>query len=274
MSLARPISTANAIEAAAFVLMFDREFEDQEVEALLSLEQSLKDVLPNFLRLNSVTLNVTDNAPTEQMQKMSGVLMQNFQKNGKQDWILRTSENRIIVNCLAYDSWVNVWPRVRRMLLQAAQCVDSETNWVVSAALQVTDKFVYDEKPSHYSISDVFNPDSEFLTPRVKNLGAMWHVFQGWFEDNPSKYDEDNKILHVAKLSSAYINEKLVATIDHTLQSNFSKPLGVSNFIGLENAESGSEFMNMLFKHLHDKNSELLRNILIKEQLDAIGLTQ
>lgn len=273
MHKARPIAATNAIEATAFVLVFAREFEECEVEALLSLEQSLKDSLPSFLKTNAVTLNVTDNAPAEHSQKLSGVLLQKFQGNGKPEWALRASENRIIVNCLKYDNWDNVWPKARQFLLRAAQCVASDTNGVLQAIFQVIDKFIYDERPATYSIGDVFNPDSEFLTPRVKKAGEMWHIFQGWFEQNGFKADEIDAILHVAKLSSSNISEKLIATIDHTIQANFIKPLGVSNFIGVGITENGSEFANTLFKELHDKNVKMLRDVLSHEQQIAIGLT-
>lgn len=274
MPLARPIAATNAIEAAAFALSFARNFEGHEIEALFSLEQSLRTVLPNFVKTNEIIFNLTDSTHAEQTQKMSGVIAQSFQENGKQDWVLRASENKIIVNCLKYDSWINVWPKARYILLKTAQCVDSETNGVVNALHQVIDKFVYDERPTYYNIGDVFNPDSLLLTEQAKKSGDMWHLFQGWFEDAPSTIDEKQKILNVVNMSSSLINEKLVATIDHTLQANFSKPIEVKYFVGLQTAENGSEFLNKLFDSLHTMNAELLRNILTKDQVAAIGLTK
>lgn len=274
MTFARPIATTNAIEAAAFAIVFAREFEESEVEALLSLELSLKDVLPKFDKTSAVTLSVTGDAPAEQTQKLSGVLMQHFQQNGKPDWVLRASENRIVANCLNYDSWGNVWPQARHILLKALQCVDSQTNGVVNTIHQVVDKFIYDEQPTPYSIEDVFNPDSKFLTPHAKESGELWHVFQGWFENVEPLADNDQKILHVLKLSSALGNENIAATIDHTLQSNFSEPLAVKKLIGEQDGNIDEAIINGLFKRMHDKNAELLRSVLSAGQLKAIGLNK
>ena len=116
MSIACPIAETNAIEATAFVLVFSREFEEKEVEALLSLEHSLKATLPSFTKTSALTLNVVDNAPAEQTQIMSGVLLQSFQENGKPDWVLRASDNMIVVNCSKYDNWKNVWAKACQLM--------------------------------------------------------------------------------------------------------------------------------------------------------------
>jgi uncharacterized protein (TIGR04255 family) len=275
MPVARPIAETNAIEATAFVLVFSREFEVKEVEALLSLEHSLKTILPSFTKTSSLTLNVVDNAPAEQTQQLSGVLLQSFQVNGKPDWALRASDNMIVVNCLKYDNWENVWPKACQLMLRAAQCVDSDTNSIAHAAFQVIDKFVYDEKPTPYFIKDVFNQESEFLTPQIKNAGELWHIFQGWFEGGATRDTKVDEVLHILKLASSMNNEKLVAQIDHTLQKNFkNKIVNVKELLGLKTPEYGSIFANQLFKDLHDKNVLILRNVLAMEQQIAIGLKQ
>lgn len=275
MPVARPIAETNAIEATAFVLVFSREFEEKEVEALYSLEHSLKTTLPSFSKTSALSINVVDNAPAEQTQKMSGVLLQCFQENGKPDWVLRASDKTIVVNCLKYDNWKNVWPKACQLMLKAAQCVDSDRISIAQAVFQVVDKFVYDEKPMPYSIGDVFNLDSVFLTQHAKSSGELWHVFQGWFEGISGHDANEDEVLHTLKLGSSINNEKLMALIDHTLQRNFKgRVVSVKDFLGPETPENGSAFANQLFKDLHDKNVKLLRNLLAKEQQTAIGLTQ
>lgn len=275
MPVARPIAETNAIEATAFVLVFSREFEEKEVEALLSLEHSLKTILPSFTKTSAINFNVVDNAPAEQTQQMSGVLLQSFQENGKPDWALRASENMIVVNCLKYDNWENVWPKACKLMLRAAQCVDSDRISITHAAFQVIDKFVYDKKPEPYSIGDVFNPDSEFLTQHAKNSGELWHVFQGWFENVLAPGNNEDNVLHTLKLGSSINNEKLIALIDHNLQRNFkSKVVSVKELLGLESPENGSAFANQLFRDLHDGNVLMLRNLLAMDQQIAIGLKQ
>jgi hypothetical protein len=275
MPVARPIANTNAIEATAFVLVFSREFEEKEVEALLSLEHSLKSELSSFTKTSSLTLNVVDNAPAEHTQQLSGVLLQSFQDSGKPDWTLRASDNMIVISCLKYDSWESVWPKACQLMLKAAQCVESDRISIAHAAFQVVDKFVYDEKPMPYSVEDVFNPDSVFLTQQVKSSGDLWHIFQGWFERASNQVANEDDILHTLKLGSAINNEKLIALIDHTLQRNFKgRVVNVKDLLGLEVPEKGSIFTNQLFKDLHDGNVKVLKNLLAVDQQIAIGLTK
>lgn len=275
MSVALPIAETNAIEAAAFVLVFSREFEEKEVEALYSLEQSLKSILTNYSKTSSLMVNVIDNAPAEQSQKMSGVLLQSFQENGKPNWSLRASDNIIVATCMKYDNWENVWPKACHLLLKAAQCVDSDTNSIARSVFQVVDKFIYDEKPKTYFIGDVFNPDSIYITKQAMSAGELWHVFQGWFDTLADQNTTKDEVLHTLKLGSSFNNEKLVALIDHTIQKNFkARTVSVKDFLAPQNVEEGSVFANQLFKELHDKNVQVLRNLLAKNQLTAIGLVK
>jgi len=275
MSEARPISETNAIEAAAFALVFSREFEEKEVEALYSLEHSLKSTLSSYSKTSSLMVNVIDNAPAQQSQKMSGVLLQSFQDNGKPSWSLRAADNMIIANCMKYDNWENVWPKAYQLLLKAAQCVDSDSNSIARAVFQVIDKFVYDEKPKSYSIGDVFNSDSIYLTKQAISSGSLWHVFQGWYEGIADQSAPNNEVLHTLKLGSSFNNEKLVALIDHTIQKNLNAPtLSVKEFLVPQTLEVGSALADQLFKELHDKNVQVLHNLLANDQLTAIGLVK
>lgn len=278
--IAQPYAGHNALEAVAFVLQFAREFSEQEVEFLLSLEEKHKRDLPSFLKLTGLIVNVAESSSSKsammnQSQKLTGVLLQHFQENGKPDWALRVSGNHIIVNCWAYSRWNDIWPIAKNLLLSAAHVVQSDTNGVVFAALQMVDKFEYDRIPETYEVSDVFNIDSLYLTQQVCKSGPFWHVNQGWFEKDIIPGMVGGRRLNVLNLSSADFNGKLVSTIDYTGRidrEGYMAP--VAELEQVADQQSALSLLDIVFSDLHESNAQILCKTLSKQKLDQIGLAR
>lgn len=276
--IAKPYAGHNAIEAVAFVLQFAREFSEKEVEFLLSLEDKHKNDLPSFLKLTGLTVNVAEapsnkHAMMNQSQKLSGVLLQHFQDNGKPDWALRISGNHIIVNCWVYSRWHDVWPRAKELLLSAAHVIQSDDNGVALAALQIVDKFEYENIPDTYTLSDVFNPESPYLTKQACNSGPFWHVYQGWFEKDFINGLDGVRRLNALNLSSADFNGKLVSTIDYT--GRIDRPGFMASLEDLESIVDRQKNLSMLefmFSDLHESNAQILCKTLSQQKLDLIRL--
>lgn len=276
--IARPLAGSNAIEAVAFVLTFAREFTQAEIEFLLSLQEKHKAELPSFLKIQGLTVNLADSTekkPTvmHQTQKFTGVLLQHFQETGKPDWALRVSNNIIVVNCWLYTRWDEVWPKAKKLLLSASQVVDSDSNGITSMTMQTVDKFEYDGIPSSYSITDVFNAESPFLTKKAIGAGTQWHVHQGWFENLAEQGDQGLRRLNVINLASALHNEKLVSTIDHVGKIDFlNGVLPAREISSPSDLPPNDLIIDQIFNELHEGNVNVLLQTLSSEMLNSIGL--
>ena len=101
MPIAKPVADSNAIEAAAFVIQFEREFSESEIEALFALAQRLKQDLPSFQKLITLLVGVSEEGASSvatapfPRQRLAGILLQHFRDNGKPDWVLRASNNQV-----------------------------------------------------------------------------------------------------------------------------------------------------------------------------------
>jgi uncharacterized protein (TIGR04255 family) len=278
-SVALPIAGHNAVESAAFVFGFGRPFALKEVEALFSLEARARDELPSYTTIQTLQFNLAEpsqgpSAPAS--QQVTGVLLQKFRPDGKPEWVLRADGNQIVVNCTRYTRWADVWASSRRFLLMAAQSVDAPTNGVTTFALQFTDKFVYAAPPpSDYSPAEVFKVGSKYLTAQASSSGMQWHVHQGWFIDQGDLPLAPTRTLHVLNLSSAILEDRLTAIVDHTahIQLKEGKALRVKALLGGDDDPlGGSSLVNSVFTSLHQQNLEILRETLSVKQVAAIGM--
>jgi uncharacterized protein (TIGR04255 family) len=267
---AKPISGHNAIEAAGFVVSFARQLDAFELERLLGLQSLLEKDFPIFNKLAGIGVHISNEQVTAQTSEFQGVILQKLSSMpGRPSWVLRVNEASIQVTCGEYDRWENVWPRARSYIEATCQFLNLDSLPVVSIGCQVIDKFVYEEQPEHYVLGDIFNPDSEYLPPRTRSSGKMWHAHQGWFEEpgDTSRF----KMLTQLNLSSAMLNDRLTAVIDYINQIIFNEPISVTTVMERQNDKS---LLDSYFNDIHDKNKHVLTKLLSSGKLTEIGLAQ
>ena len=280
VAASRPFAEHNAIEAVAFVVVFARDFTPREAEFLLSLEASLKDELPAVLRVNDMVINIVDGPNASPMssqgQQLTGILLQHFREDGRPDWALRATGNRVIVNCWKYTRWNEVWPKARRFLLAALNLVAADSNGIAQTGLQVVDKFIYDKLPGpeDYTIGEIFRDECPYLTQQARAAGQLWHVNQGWFGESTVKDIYGGRTLHVLNLASGAIGQtQLVTTIDHLAQTDFAgNVLPVSAMTSPARSDRSGALVDDLFTWKHKVNRTVLLASLTDAKRQAIGL--
>lgn len=257
-----PISGKHAIEIAAFVVVFERPFSAHAIEALGGLQETLKNDLPVFQRINVLEVRLEDGALVKQnMGSVSGVLLQQFGEDGKQSWGLRVEGNTIVASCLKYEAWNKTAPQALGFLKAVINIVADEDTTPTVVALQIVDRFVAPSKDG-YKIGDVFNTRSEFLTKHTFSAGCLWHIHQGWFDDATLV---PSRMLNVLNLSTNDTPSGLITTIDHTAQY---QALGVQT-----TKITDEDWLISLFNELHIKNKTVLGNLLNAKQRKAIKLS-
>ena len=256
-----PISGKHAIEIAAFVVAFERPFSTNAIEALSGLQETLKNELPIFQRINVLEVRLEDGAVVKQnVGSVSGVLLQQFGEDGKQSWGVRVEGNTIVVSCQKYDAWNTIAPKALGFIKAAANIVGDEENPLAVVAHQIVDRFVAPSKDG-YKIGDVFNTRSDFLTKHTFSAGCLWHIHQGWFDDATLA---PSRTLNVLNLSTNDTPSGLITTIDHTAQYQSG---------GVQTAKvTDDDWLRSLFDELHIKNKTVLGNLLNAKQRKAIKL--
>lgn len=270
--MAQPINKKNAIESATFAVVFEREFDTAELQALLGLELALQDDFPSFNKMNRIQVNLDDQKgdvnPSLGVSgsiDFNGVLFQRFTPDGKRDWAIQISGNTVAVSCYNYDSWKKESEKAMRYFRESLKAIRAPGNSVAMIVLQTIDHFISslpDDSEGIYQIGDVFDPASPYLTQQATQAGQLWHVFQGWFDDMT---DLGGKCLHVLNISNTNQRDKLLSIVDHAAQLQLEPRPTIDEAIY-------SERLQQIFDKLHELNKDIIRRLLCETQRQAIGL--
>jgi len=236
-----------------FVLAFEHIFKQNELQSLVRLQQVFEKKLPVFKEIKSFNVKIEGDV-VRQEQELSGVLFQEFNNNSQLVWELKIEKNTITVSCFAENNWQKLWNQTQDYLLRTMKVIESESNRLMVCALKIVNKFLNENNQS------VFSLNTPYLTPHVLNgnVGRLWHIHQGWFEQL-----ENQVYLHTLNLSVSDENAKMVSTVVHNIQCQFIKtPLAIIEF--------KETLMELFFLKLHHKNKKLLTNLLTQEQLERM----
>lgn len=256
-----PVSGKHAIEVATFVAVFQRPFTTRAVEALATLQETLRADFPSFQTTNVIEFRIEPGVqPAPVVGPISGVLLQRIGTDGKPAWTLKAEGNALIVQCFVYETWATTSSYALKFLQTAINVVADEENPLVVLAHQIIDRFVAASKDG-YEIGHVFNKRSEFLSKHALTAGPLWHVFQGWFEQRNSFAGQ---FLNVLNLNTNETPSGFVTTIDHNAQFQST---------GVPSSDAAnSEWLKSVFDELHAQNKVIVGNLLNVKQKKAVGL--
>lgn len=256
-----PIHGAHSIVEAAFALDFANVFDERAVEAVLLLQESLREELPRIERLNAITFHMQQGVTAPPATRPSGAIFQSVKQDGSPAWVLRAEGQRIVVNCLDYLRWADAWSRAQRYLSMATQAVMTGENPIVGAALQYIDQFVRQGEQG-YSATEVFSRESIYLTRKAFDSGALWHVHEGWFEQSE---DFGARCLNILNIGTNKVAEVHTTTIDHN-QLFQLRERPIAELAGLR------ERLDSMMQYMHQRNKNVLTGLLGREMSQRIGL--
>lgn len=263
--MGRPISGKHALEAVVFACIFQYPFSENTIDSLMSLQETFKETYPVFTTTSMLNMRLDNkNAPPQATQTIAGVSLQKLQQaKTKPAWSLKAEANNIVVSCFAYDRWQTESKKALEDLTSVIDLVADDQNPILIMSLQTVDRFV-GKGQDKYQLNQVFKSTSKYLTRQARESGPLWHIYQGWFEKVGGQGD---RVLQNLNLSTNETPHGIVSTIDHNIMYHFASPLAAIDGTDI-NKVTG------IFTLLHEKNKEIVCDLLNKKQLKAIGLCQ
>ena len=197
-----------------------------------------------------------------------GVSLSTFARDGNLGWRLLAQDNQIVVNCLDYEGWEHVWPKVKRYLATGIGALVGPTSAIAGASLQYLNAFQWKGQ------SDSF-PDPASLLRRGApcipadfwdKRSSEWHLQQGWFSPAP----DGGRILSREHLASTIETgpeaaKKGQPTIIVDLMSRHDLYRPVAN-----PGELTEVALDTLYSHMRVLVRQTLRNYLNDETLERI----
>lgn len=274
VALAKPINKHNAIEVAGFIVTFARMLNEQELERIMGLKETLKNDLPIANQLQSINIIINDESKKTEQSATSTFSGLSLQAKTADDlnigWELRIDGNSIRVTCREYDRWHNVWPKALKFIKECFVFLDSSNLAIEHFGCQIIDKFVYQDNPEEaYFISDILNKDSEYLSNKLRTQNKQaWHINQGWFDDPiDTTY---SRWLNQLTVMSGFVNDKLTTSINHIGQATFENPIPIAQV--LVKKENATTLIKSTFDEFHKRNKLILDTLLSEVSKQQITL--
>lgn len=271
MALAsKPLKPQNAIESATFVVAFAQGLAKPILDRIQNSLRSLSIELPGEGK-GVAPIQFGNSKATSIGIEVMEVSRFFANPNGTPQWSVQAIGNLIQVQCFEYTKFTEVWARARKYLLCALEGVEPDM-LVNEVGFQVVDRFEYPAGSawSDYKMGELFDIESKYLTKNSWNNDALWHVFQGWFEP----YAE-GRVLHQLNVSNTITlaNQQLCAVIDHrgTLRGKTDAERIELKFL-LKSVENGRVELDNIIQYLHDRNCDVIEDLLNSDKLKSIGI--
>lgn len=268
-----PIKGRNAIESATFFLVLSQPVDPATTERLKQALDQFRDELPGVAPQQlGFVINFVGGLPQPVAQAGGGSLTRFASAtDGTHTWRIEANGNVIQVTCGDYTNFQEVWARAQRYLRALASAVSSDIG-VIEVGFQIVDKFTYPPELTEdsYRVDELFRADSPFLTGNARKSGLLWHVYQGWFESVGGA-----KMLHqvnIANTNATEVNQQFAAVIDHRIVVRWmtSPAPALSELLAPDSDDARS--LAGLMSRMHDRNVDVLKEILTDQKQNEIGL--
>ncbi|WP_162914456.1 TIGR04255 family protein [Taklimakanibacter lacteus] len=266
----KPATEKHAIIEAVFGLLYARQFTAKEIEAAVAVHQQQWPELPRLNRTQVLQVQMGEGPLPDQASMpplVAGVSFDRVKPDGKLGWRLRLDEAKIIVNCLDYVSWSEVWPKAWDYFERASEALQSRNNPIKGAFLQYVDVFEWLGNQKDYSVDKLLRRGSPYVPASVFQSGTAWHLHQGrYIEDGlPVK----GRLLQRIHLDAGTSRQpSTFVKIDSYLNLDFADPMIVRGSL-----KEKKDRLGPIFEFLHDMDKRILRDYLTPELAKDIGLT-
>ena len=264
MSRVTPIDDRNghALDQVVFSVIFEEKFSDSVFEHSRDFAEQVAEDLPDAADVDSVQVKITEEGAIAQV-KRGGVLLKSVSSEGSADphgWVVDLSENSIDVVCRNYQGWSEVLEKALGYCITAVEFVEQlqPECLVVEIRVLFGDKFLMESATEEYSIDDVFSDQTNFISEHIRGSGAIWHLHSGWIEKSESKTWIMNLNIGCTRKDDSLPH---VTQVDH-----------VSRFVFDKSTSLDYSLVHGVFSSAHDRNKELLNELLSSSMIGQIKL--
>lgn len=265
-----PLAGHNAIEGATFSVTLKDVPPADAVARMRDAINSFGDELPGEQTAPSIGLFVSFAGG---MPPFGDAIRFVSKPNGFHSWRVQLTGNAIAVSCFEYTRFSEVWPRALKYLEAILNAGGAEV-MVAEITHQYIDRFLYpgapEEVAANYRLDELLLPDSPYLTQQALKSGLLWHVFQGWFDNQTDRSRKLNQL----NISNTENNgaAKIACVIDHRCIFQTAMGLQLSATDITKPAHAGISALDDVMRELHDDHKRVLKAVLQPAKLTEIGM--
>ena len=264
----QPHGQPHAIEQAIFVFELAESPKPASFEKLFNAKDSdLRKLLtadPKMVQGVSFEITTDANGPLsssyKQDQGISGIIFERFNQNGQHEWSLQFDRERLLIVCLHYTGCLDSLEFVRKAFRALVAELQPSSLPLKGLALQFTDKFFVSEFKSGW-VGQLFREETPYLMRNAHQIESLWHAHQGFFEAVNELKVLTNLNIDVAPCMDGVSVGQVTVLSNHKCAD-----------LQLVLTEMDVTSAELMLEVLHDRNKELLKDLLIDDVCKSIGL--
>jgi uncharacterized protein (TIGR04255 family) len=267
-----PYSGANSIQEAVVALHFRDMVAAEAVRRALNTAQAeLKGAFPHFRDIYQVREEVQIGqggvSAKSGPARLAGFECSKVRADAKPARVLRFLDNMLAVNSLEYRNWQTTLKDSLDYIRIVLSSVPLATNPVQAFSLRYIDRYTFDGPPNEPHAALLFRDGNAYMAPRCFNVGPSWHCHSGWFEPHPA----GNRILNQLNIGSAMVDSVSISTIDHNAIWQLRVPRQTIESL-FESSSGENTSLKDALDFLHNRNGAILRDMLLSDMLEKIGM--
>lgn len=272
----RPFRGAHAIQEVIFRIEFSRDFTEDEIKALQSLQPTLQGRLPTVETMELLRLEVSSEELLQGRDFRDGVsralgAIRFFRADASGNLLKQLSfaGGALTYHCMDYTRWDREWGDAREALRAGMPCLEGAGRSITQVSLRYIDRFVFAGDLEAYSADGLFRRENNYLAPYCFRAGPMWHCHSGWF-DPIGVAEEALHCLHQLNIGTSVEADQHATVIDHAAVVDLGE---VSDFSSLmESVDGNPSKIDFLMNVMHDGNRAILLDLLTEQMVDNIHL--
>ena len=267
-----PFADKHSIQEVQISLVFPSNFEQQAIATARGVAQAqLSESLPRSAEVISGAIQIDLLNPDEPVQRnisssSAGFQFAKVQGNAQPAQTVALTGNVFSLSFFEYESWIQTRKDADLYASTIISALPLIQNPVIAFGLRFIDRYTFNGLPEQAAARLLMNPKSPYTAPQIFDAGSAWHCNTGWFED-----DTDDRILHNLNIASNLVDLSSTVTIDHQATVHLGAPRQSPQ--SLFTPPSGQTALTTALDDLHQRNKEILQEVLLPEMLEKIGLT-
>jgi len=259
------IAGEHAIETAEFIFALGEAWSQSELDAIKNGNEELNELFPKRDPIQGFIFEI-NKGEASGTQKQGGLTLELFEKDGSVPWRVRLEQNLLALSCMDYPGWERVWPEAHKRLQALFSLTNSEKP-ILSIEYKISDVMSANLDRIPLTPKVLFKENSNFIPKNIlDNTDFRWDISQGWY------VEEEERRPNLVRLECKGIrrNKESIATISNTLvYRRRDNELRVKDLIAKGHDDG---FLRDFFHYARQGNRDILRNVLVDQLLERMGL--
>lgn len=269
-----PIHAAHAIEQVAFVVQFDRPFNDDVFSKIKEITKQFETELPGKVQIQSLSFAIGVQPAFQSAQQVSpdGLILRRTAPNGSIDAELRIERTSLTFLTTRYTHWDEIWAQanVYFKVLLPLYLNEVEVK-LLAVSLNYIDKFAWVGDLADFTPNYVLRPESKYISKHILETKEFWHSHTGSFirVSNFIKRLLNINVDHVDELLSD--GTRKVISITTVLTDQFNQA-GYDEY--LADRDTSIAMIHTCMQNMHAAGKGVLIDLITHQMCQRIALVE